>query len=58
MQIVITDLQGRVVYSSNENNVNAGYTQQINLQAEAAGMYLMQITGNGQQRISKISVQK
>jgi hypothetical protein len=58
MQIVITDLQGRVVYSSNENNVNAGYTQQINLQSEAAGMYLMQISGNGQQRIDKISVQK
>jgi hypothetical protein len=58
MQIVITDLQGRVVYSSNENNVNAGYTQQINLQSEAAGMYLMQITANGQQRVDKISVQK
>ncbi len=58
MQIVITDLQGRVVYSSNENNISAGFTQQINLQGEASGLYLMQITGNGEQRIEKIAVQK
>jgi hypothetical protein len=58
MQIVITDLQGRVVYSSNENNITAGYTQQISLQGEASGMYIMQITGNGEQRIDKITVQK
>jgi hypothetical protein len=58
MQIVITDLQGRVVYSSNENNISAGYTQQINLQGEANGMYLMQITGNGEQRTEKIFVQQ
>ncbi len=58
MQIVITDLQGRVVYSSIENNISAGFTQQINLQGEATGLYLMQITGNGEQRIEKIAVQK
>jgi hypothetical protein len=58
MNIVITDLQGRVVYSSTENNVSTGFTQQINLQTEATGMYIMQITANGEQRLEKISVQK
>jgi hypothetical protein len=58
MNIVITDLQGRVVYSSMENNVNTGFNQQINLQAESAGIYFMTISANGQQRTDKISVQK
>ncbi|HET6989789.1 MAG TPA: T9SS type A sorting domain-containing protein, partial [Bacteroidia bacterium] len=58
MKIVITDLQGRVVYSSNENNVNAGYVQQIDLQSETAGIYFIQISSNSEQRVDKISVQK
>lgn len=58
LQIVITDLQGRVVYSSSEEKISAGYSQQINLQSEATGMYIMQVTGNGVTRVEKISVQK
>jgi hypothetical protein len=56
--IVITDMQGRVVYSSNESNVQAGFVKQINLENAAAGMYLMHISANGQTRTDKISVQK
>jgi extracellular elastinolytic metalloproteinase len=58
LTIVITDLQGRVVYSSTEKNVTAGYTQQIDLQSQAGGIYLLQISGNGEQRVDKITVQK
>jgi hypothetical protein len=56
--IVITDMQGRVVYSLIENNAQVGYVRQIDLEAEAAGLYLMRLTVNGEQRIEKISVQK
>jgi hypothetical protein len=56
--VVITDMQGRVVYSSSENNVQTGFTKQISLEKEAAGMYLVQITANGEQRTEKISVQR
>ncbi len=58
LKIVISDLQGRVVYSSIENNVSAGYSSQIDLQTASTGMYLMQVTANGRQRVEKISVQK
>ncbi len=56
--ITITDMQGRVVYSSIENNARAGYTKQISLETEASGLYLMHISVNGAQRTEKISVQK
>jgi hypothetical protein len=56
--IVITDMQGRVVYSSIENNVQSGFTKQISLEKEAAGLYFVSITANGEQRTEKISVQK
>ena len=58
MVIVITDMQGRVVYSSNENDVQAGFAKQINLENISSGLYLMHITANGKQRTEKISVQE
>ena len=39
--IKITDMQGRVVYASVENNVNAGFVKQISLDTQSSGMYLM-----------------
>jgi hypothetical protein len=56
--IVVTDMQGRVVYSSSENNVQNGFTKQISLENEAAGLYFVNITSNGEQRTEKISVQR
>ena len=56
--IKITDMQGRVVYASVENNVNAGFVKQISLDTQSSGMYLMHIIANGEQRTEKISVQK
>jgi hypothetical protein len=56
--VVITDMQGRVVYSSTENNVQAGFAKQINLETESSGLYLMQVTANGKQFTQKISVQR
>ena len=56
--ISITDMQGRVVYSSIENNVNAGFVKQISLDTQSSGMYLMHIGANGEHQIKKIAVQK
>jgi hypothetical protein len=58
LQIEITDMQGRIVYASSENDVQAGFAKQINIDATASGLYFMRITANGQQKIEKISVQK
>ena len=56
--IKITDMQGRVVYASVENNVNAGFVKQISLDTQSSGMYLMHIITNGEQQTKKIAVQK
>jgi len=58
LTIKITDMQGRVVYASVENNVNAGFVKQISLDTQSSGMYLMHIIANGEQQTKKISVQK
>jgi hypothetical protein len=55
--IVITDMQGRVVYSSIENS-HTGHTKQISLENESSGLYFMHISVNGEERVEKISVQK
>ena len=58
LTIKITDMQGRVVYASVENNVNAGFVKQISLDTQSSGMYLMHIITNGEQQTKKIAVQK
>ena len=58
LTIKITDMQGRVVYTSVENNVNAGFVKQISLDTQSSGMYLMHIITNGEQQTKKIAVQK
>ena len=56
--IKITDIQGRVVYVSVDNKVNAGFVKQISLDSQPSGMYLMQILANGEQTTEKISINK
>ncbi len=54
----VTDMQGRVVYSSIENNVHSGFEKQISLDTQSSGLYFLRIIANGEQKIQKISVQK
>lgn len=56
--IEITDLEGRVVFVSTENNVNAGFSKEISLDHAATGVYLLKLTANGQQTVQRISVQR
>ncbi|HTL80958.1 MAG TPA: T9SS type A sorting domain-containing protein [Bacteroidia bacterium] len=56
--IVITDLEGRVVYQSRETGIVSGQTKQIDLGNESAGIYLMSINADGGMRTDKISIAK
>ncbi len=58
MLVEIVDLQGRVVYSSSENNVQSGYTKQISLDHVADGMYMLRLTSANETHTMQISVQK
>jgi hypothetical protein len=58
MLIEVMDLQGRVVFSSQENNVTPGFTKQINVGSVAPGMYLMKVTSGNEQQVQKITIQK
>ncbi|MCX6310179.1 MAG: glycine-rich protein [Bacteroidetes bacterium] len=56
--IEVMDLEGRVVFTSKENNVNAGFAKQIILENVSSGMYLMKLSSGNDQKLEKISVQK
>ncbi|GAB4130848.1 MAG: hypothetical protein Fur0041_00520 [Bacteroidia bacterium] len=56
--IIVTDAQGRTVYSAQENNVQAGFSKQITLGDVASGIYFVRMTANGSESVSKIAVQK
>jgi hypothetical protein len=56
--IEVVDLSGRVVYSSMENDVKAGFNKQISLDDIASGAYMLRMTTANGQRIDKIAVQK
>lgn len=58
VQLMITDVQGRVVYLSNENNVTAGFAKQISLENATAGLYFIHITSKEQQCTKKVAVQQ
>ncbi|CAN5214618.1 hypothetical protein BH09BAC5_BH09BAC5_17100 [soil metagenome] len=58
MKIELTNIQGQIVYSSMENNVNAGFTKQISIENLANGVYMLHLTTNSDQQIIKVSLQK
>jgi hypothetical protein len=58
MTIEMLDLQGRVVYSSLEKNVQVGFAKQISIGNVANGVYVLRLTTTSEQNIIKVSVQK
>lgn len=58
MLVEIVDMQGRVVYSAQENNVQSDYTKQISLDNVADGIYMLRLTSADEQQVMRISVQK
>jgi hypothetical protein len=51
-------MQGRVVYASNENNVQTGFTKQIGMETASSGMYMIRLTSAVEQHVLRVSVQK
>lgn len=54
--IEVMDLQGRIISSNAQQHTAAGFTQQVNLQQEADGMYVVRVTLNGVQQTQRITV--
>jgi subtilisin-like proprotein convertase family protein len=46
LQIVITDMQGKVVYSVSDKNVNSNYFKTLDFTNEAKGLYFINIIGD------------
>lgn len=56
--IEMVDMQGRVVYAANENNVQTGFTKQISLETQASGLYIIRVTSANEQHTLRVNVQK
>jgi hypothetical protein len=56
--IEVVDMQGRVVYASNENNVQTGFTKQISLETQASGLYFIRVTSATERHNLRMNVQK
>ena len=58
LTLEMLDLQGRVVFSSIENNIQSGFTKQLNMENVANGVYMLRVTTNKEQVSLKVAVQK
>jgi hypothetical protein len=58
LNIEILDMQGRVVYAAQENNVQAGFTSRVSLSGMANGIYMVRLTSAATQQMIKVAVQE
>jgi hypothetical protein len=58
MQITITDVEGRVVYTGTEKATTNGFVHPINTSTFAAGVYYMQLKTATEQRTEKIAIKR
>ncbi len=58
VKMEILDIQGRVVYSVLESNVQIGFTKQVSMNEISNGVYMIRVTSNEGQRMIKFSVMK
>lgn len=57
--VEVTDIQGRIIFHENENNVTPRFTKQISLEGVSTGLYMLRVmnTAHSTIEIYKISVQ-
>lgn len=55
--IEVTDVQGRVVYSSNNQDVTAGTILFVNMENNAQGIYMVRVIADNNQQTGRVSVQ-
>lgn len=58
MTIEIVDVEGRVVFSSNEKNVQSGFVKQVSMEQYPNGNYMIKLKANGQQVSHNVTLQK
>ncbi len=58
LTLEMLDLQGRVVFYSMGNNIQSGFTKQINMENVANGVYMLRVTTSKEQVSLKVAVQK
>ena len=58
LTLEMLDLQGRAVCYSMENNIQSGFTKQINMENVANGVYMLRVTTSKEQVSLKVAVQK
>jgi hypothetical protein len=58
LKIEVVDMQGRVVFASQENNVQAGFTSRVSLNEMAKGIYMVRLTSADAQQMIKVAVQE
>jgi hypothetical protein len=55
--ITIVDIQGKLVYSASEKNVNGAYTKVINLGELSKGLYYIKVNTGMEVKIKKLTIQ-
>lgn len=58
LNITITDVQGRVIYSGTSNNVHQGTVIPVTLGDAANGVYILQVNWNSGQATQRVLIQK
>jgi hypothetical protein len=58
LHLEVTDMQGRLVYSSETGNVQKGATQQLDLSSENNGIYFLRVTSDRDEFVQKIIIAK
>lgn len=57
LQIAVTDIQGKLIYSVIEKNVNATFKKEIDLKEQAKGLYFINVIGDQKSASLKIIVE-
>ncbi|CAN5224949.1 hypothetical protein BH09BAC5_BH09BAC5_01740 [soil metagenome] len=56
--ISIFDIQGNLIYQSEDKHVQDGFVKQLDLTGQSNGLYLMKIFTNGHQQVLRMVIQK
>ena len=56
--VEITDAQGKLVYTSHDENTPAGFVRQVSLNPESSGIYVVRVLDGESQSVFRIVIQR